>query len=313
MAFAFKRKETVRKGIQRLACQRVEKALECLKDSDRAEAIHCVRKDIKRVRAVLRLARRSLSKKGYRQPADLLREAAGQLAAPRDAFVKTAALEGLRKRFGNQLLAGTFRRLRKQLETDLDKEKQRFDRSGSASRVKRTLHRIPKQVRRQDLTEGGWKIIGCGVKGAYRRARRAYRAVLADPSPENFHEWRKRVKDLWYQVSLLRRVWPERMDAIAERLEGLGECLGDDHDLYLLRQMVDGRSGELRQADTLRELIDQRQHELRMSALEAGGELYGEKPSKFCGRLARYWQTWRKGTKRGPRGRRNTSNSGPTR
>jgi hypothetical protein len=122
--------------------------------------------------------------------------------------------------------------------------------------------------------------------------------VLANPSPEHFHEWRKRVKDLWYQVHLLRPVWPEQLDALAEQLKGLSEFLGDDHDLYLLGQVVDGASRKPPEADNLRRLIAQREHELRMNALEAGAELYGEKPSAFCERLASYWQTWRKGKER---------------
>jgi hypothetical protein len=34
--------------------------------------------------------------------------------------------------------------------------------------------------------------------------------VLKAPHSENFHEWRKRAKDLWYQVTLLRRLWPDK-------------------------------------------------------------------------------------------------------
>ena len=49
------RRESVSKAVRRLGRGRIRDALECLKDCDRAEAIHCSRKDIKKVRAVLRM------------------------------------------------------------------------------------------------------------------------------------------------------------------------------------------------------------------------------------------------------------------
>lgn len=36
----------------------------------------------------------------------------------------------------------------------------------------------------------------------------------AKPSVENLHEWRKRVKDLWYQVRLLTPLWPGMLKEI---------------------------------------------------------------------------------------------------
>jgi CHAD domain-containing protein len=125
--------------------------------------------------------------------------------------------------------------------------------------------------------------------------------VLKDPAPENFHEWRKGAKDLWYQVTLLRPLWPEQMDATARELEALGEHLGDDHDLAMLRQAVEEKcvgDGHRRELEILNGLIDERQHELRAGALALGARFYTEKPRAFCDRLAGYWRIWRREKKR---------------
>src|SRR5678815_4162993 len=106
MAFCFKRRESVEKAIRRLGCERIERALECLKDCSRAEAIHCARKDIKRVRAILRLARANIARKEFRRLTKLLREAASHLAAPRDAYVKARTLKDLASHFKGQLAPG---------------------------------------------------------------------------------------------------------------------------------------------------------------------------------------------------------------
>jgi CHAD domain-containing protein len=133
------------------------------------------------------------------------------------------------------------------------------------------------------------------VNAAYNRGQEIFQLVLKVPSPENFHLWRKRAKDLWYQITLLRRLWPEQMEAMGHELETLGEYLGDNHDLDLLRLDVEDRCAGVNshEVETLKALIDERRRELRTAALALGSRFYAEKPSAFCDRIAGYWRVWR--------------------
>jgi CHAD domain-containing protein len=302
MAFCFKRKESVAKATRRLGRDRMEHALECLKECDRAKAIHCARKDIKKMRAVLRLVRTEIQKRRHRRITNLLRVAARHLAAPRDAYVKTRTLKNLAQHFKGQLAPGALRHVRAELRSDLNKEMRRFAKKRIARRVARILRGMAKKSDRLKVRGKGWKALAPGVKRAYAEGQQAYRTTLKDPAPENFHQWRKGAKDLWYQVILLRPLWPEQMDATAHELEQLGECLGDDHDLAVLQQAVEEKyagDGNTRELATLKGLIDERQRELRASALALGSRFYAEKPSAFCNRLAGYWQIWRREKKPG--------------
>ena len=295
MAFCFKKRESVAKGIRRLSRERVEDALECLQDCNRPEAIHCARKDIKKVRAVLRLVRINVRKKDCRRITDLLREAADDLALPRDAYVRTRTLRNLAQHFKGQLAPGALRHVRTELRRVCDDEMKRFAKKKMARSVERTLRRVAKRLDRLKVSGKGWKALRPGVKAAYSNGQSAYQTVLKDPSPENFHEWRKAAKDLWYQVTLLRPLWPEQMDATARELETLGEDLGDDHDLAMLRQVVEEKcldGANPRESEILNGLIEERQRELRSAALALGARFYAEKPSAFCNRLARYWRIW---------------------
>jgi CHAD domain-containing protein len=297
MAFCFKRRESVAKAARRLARNRIEHALECLKECDRAEAIHCVRKDIKKMRAVLRLVRTEIQKKQRLRITKLLREAAGHLAAPRDVYVKAVTLKNLARHFRGQLTPGALRHVRAELRNDLDKEMRRFAKNKSVRRVARILRGVAKKSDRLKVSGKGWKALAPGVKKAYADGQQAYRTALKDPAPGNFHQWRKGAKDLWYQVTLLRPLWPEQMDATAHELEQLGECLGDDHDLAVLQQAVEEKyasDGHARELATLKGLIDERQCELRALALALGSRFYAEKPSAFCNRLAGCWRIWRR-------------------
>ena len=115
----------------------------------------------------------------------------------------------------------------------------------------------------------------------------------AKPSIENFHEWRKRVKDLGYQMRLLKPIWPKMQKDLADELERLADYLSDDHDLAILRQTVVQRPPEdCTQLEDLVALIDQRRGELEVKAGRLGKRMYVDKPNAFVRRLEVYWRAW---------------------
>jgi CHAD domain-containing protein len=120
-----------------------------------------------------------------------------------------------------------------------------------------------------------------------RRARK-------EPVPARLHEWRKRVKDLWYHLSLLEDVAPNTVAAHANDAHLLSDLLGDDHDLAVLRDAVAAMSDEL-PVDTVAVLaaIDHRRSQLEEQAFYLGQSLYAESPKAFEKRLHAYWEAWR--------------------
>ncbi|HEX3890412.1 MAG TPA: CHAD domain-containing protein, partial [Verrucomicrobiae bacterium] len=105
MPFCFIKKESVHKAVRRLCRERIDDALENLQRGDRLEGIHQVRKEIKKLRAILRLVRTEIGNHFYKKCDRLLREAADCLTAARDADVKLSAFETLTKHFNGKLPA----------------------------------------------------------------------------------------------------------------------------------------------------------------------------------------------------------------
>jgi hypothetical protein len=141
-----------------------------------------------------------------------------------------------------QLEFGALRHVRSDLRNDFDRQRNRFEKNRTATAVERLLRRTARELNHVKISGKGWKAIQPGVRNAYRQGRRAYRRALETPQAEHFHAWRKRAKDLWYQVTLVRPVWPEQMTAIADRLNALGEYLGDDHDLVVVDNLIHPKS-----------------------------------------------------------------------
>jgi CHAD domain-containing protein len=143
------------------------------------------------------------------------------------------------------------------------------------------------------LKHGGWRLLEPGVDRAYRDGRAALAAVGAKPSAARVHDWRKRAKDLWYQLRLLEDAWPGLLEATVAEVHRLTEVLGDHHDLAVLREDLERRPEVGADAAAFTALIEARQATLLDDALALGTRLYAEKPKAFRRRLRGYWRAWR--------------------
>lgn len=92
-----------------------------------------------------------------------------------------------------------------------------------------------------DLSQLNWEMVAAAYTKCYKASRKAWQKAQDDPSPENLHEWRKKVKRLYYQSTALEP-WlhhPKRL----HRTRKLGSLLGDCHDLDVFTDSA--RSGRI--------------------------------------------------------------------
>jgi CHAD domain-containing protein len=292
MAFRFKRKETVSKAVRRLCCERIDAALGVLSQKNHFEAAHGVRKEIKKMRSVLRLARNDLGDTPYRKSNDALREAAARLTEVRDAHVRLDALNELASHPNGAPLPPAFPKLKIALQKNCDAALRKLENGKSLQAVERILRQTKKRIANVDLSGKAWPIIAAGLGKSYRRGREDFYTIGDEPSAGNFHAWRKRVKDLYHQVRLLRPVRSDEVNAEVAKLEQLGALLGRDHDLFMLQEFA-VRNADSAETQALIGLISRSQKELRKAALKLGRDFYAEKPSVYCRRMESYWKDWR--------------------
>ena len=122
------------------------------------------------------------------------------------------------------------------------------------------------------------------------------RDALERPSVENLHEWRKRVKDLWYHLRIIAPAWPPVIDALAEEAHVLSERLGDDHDLAVLASSARLNHDcfeDPADLDALLDAIARRRAELQSEAVAIGRRLYADEPAAFTARAQEWWRAWR--------------------
>jgi CHAD domain-containing protein len=295
-SYRLKAKEGAAGGVRRIALGRADKAMDELnaaREGEPAEAIHGARKDLKKLRAVLRLVRDELGDDLYRAENRRYRDAGRLLSESRDAEAKLEALAALQGRFGAELPRDALNRWRQALEAERDEATN--DHSSAAGRIDQAAVAIAAgrdHIPLWPLETDTWALVGPGLLTSYRRGRRAMKRALADPSPDNVHAWRKRAKDLWYQLRIVREAWPALLGVTAEEAHELADRLGDHHDLVVLGDDLASRE-QIGERHAVGLLLARRQGELLGQALEIGRRLYVEKPKAFDRRLKRYWLAWR--------------------
>ena len=297
-AYRLLKGEPVGRGVRRAILAQVDDAIAHVRGDAGvapAEAVHEARKDMKKVRSALRLVRGEIGDQAWRRENDHYRDIARTLSDFRDAEILVEALDSLSERFGPRT-DDRFGGLREQLETEARgaHDDGTIERAMASAAAKLSAGRS--RIEGLPLDGDGWKLIAPGIHRSYRRGRRRLRTAVQDPSVTNLHELRKRVKDLWYQLRLIRDADPQMIGALADHAHDLSDHLGDDHDLALLREEAARRRDAFAvpgHQRNLRDLIDRRRGELQFAAISLGERTYADKPKRFTKRLEKRWEAWR--------------------
>jgi CHAD domain-containing protein len=265
-------------------------------NGSRDEAVHEVRKCGKKIRAVLRLVRPAAGKRTYQYENTAFRDAARPLTEVRDAKVLIETLDKVVKHFADRVRGQSFARVRKQLLLHHRAVRKRvLDDEQAFAAVTTALQEALERLDDWADVPDQWSSIGNGIQRVYGQARQAFMDVKAEATVTGLHEWRKQVKYLRYQLEILRALWPEMMEPLAEQAAHLGELLGEDHDLAVLRQTLTNdptRFGDEKTLETLFALIDHRRAELEEEAMLLGARLFQDAPKAFGRRLKGYWAAW---------------------
>ena len=287
MAFRLHPSQSVDAEVRRVAGELLEDAVHRLRnDPPSVEDIHKSRTDLKRLRSLARLAS---IKQGT--PNRVARDAASRLSAQRDHAVMAVTFESLVPELSDRVSASTVLRVR----AGLASAAAALRRSEGGAPVERA---VADDLDALALAAAMWKVDGRGfgaledgLRESYARGRRALEQLESDPHAEELHELRKRVKDHWYHLRLLRDTWPRVADALIDEAHALADDLGDDHDLWVLEIALSGEGPDLlgHDRDVVLGAIADRRAALVVAIGSRARRVYADKPGAFTRRLGRWW------------------------
>jgi CHAD domain-containing protein len=271
------------------AQQELAAALAVLNDRQygSTEAVHDIRKSMKRWRALLRLLEPFLGEDGRRlrieardlarslQSAREPRSALDALAdlghdhdalAPRSVATISARLEDMRR-------AGEAKTLTDDTRAEL--------------RMK--LQATVGEIERWPLAQIDGPAIAARLGETYRRVRKTIPENWGQTPAEDLHELRKRVVEHRYQMELVEPLWPKVGKVWVAEAQKLRERLGSYQDLVVLANMTAPHQPLAPWRSRLAPPIAERQKRHLASAARIAGRLFAEKPKAFRRRIEALW------------------------
>ena len=297
MPYRLKASESVPEGIKRIVVEELDSATQRLSGrqrKDRDEAIHEARKSVKKIRGALRLVQFDLGTT-YRKENRRFRDLGRKLSELRDAAAIIETFNAVLERHKSSLQTNTLDSIRHGLDKSKHETELNLDVEKVVERAIATLEGAKKRVRTWPLNADGFQAIAPGLKITFRRGRKIMATAYKDPRPENYHQWRKRVKDLWYQVRLIENLWAGVVQAHEASLKQLETWLGEDHNLVVLREKLESKPedyGDDKDVRLFLTLAGEYQKELRENAMSLGRRIYEEKPRQFTKNIGKLWDAW---------------------
>lgn len=255
------------------------------------EAVHDVRKALKRWRALMRLLARPLG-----EPADQMRAEARELmralTGARDAQSALDALGDLKKS-DLPLSAASAETIRKRLTEIRDAAEKTSFSKNMRGRLARYLDYATLSLERWPLTTVEFDTIADGLIATYRRARQLIPDDWTNVEPEHLHDLRRRVVEHRHQMDLFEPLWPRLGKVWAEEAQRLRNQLGACQDLAVLAGFTEPHQPLAPWRSRLKPVIEDRRAAHLKNAARLSGRLFAEKPKAFRRRIAALWSARR--------------------
>src|SRR5450631_1513483 len=284
-------------GLAAAARSIIADARRALADSELsdAEAVHEVRKALKRWRALLRLLAHPLGEQADQMRAEA-RELMRALAGARDAQSTLDALADLRKEVTKTDLPfspTSMETISQRLTAIKDAAEQTGFTKDMRNRLSRYLDYATLSLERWPLTAINFDTVADGLTAAYRRGRQLLPENWAEADAEHLHDLRRRVVEHSHQMDLIEHLWPRLGKVWAEEAQRLRDRLGACQDLAVLSNFTAPHQPLAPWRSRLAPVIEARRAAHLKTAARLAGRLFAEKPKAFRRRIAALWSARR--------------------
>lgn len=251
------------------------------------EAVHEVRKALKRWRALLRLLARPLGEQADQMRSEA-RELMRAIAGARDAQAALDALNDLRK--ANIPFSPTsMETIRARLIEMRDAAEAKSFTKTMRDRLSRYFDYATLSLERWPLKAIDFDTVTDGLTSTYRRARQLVPDSWPDAEAEHLHDLRRRVVEHRHQMDLVEPLWPRLGKVWAEEAQRLRNQLGSCQDLAVFTSFTEPHQPVAPWRSRLAPMIQSRREAHLKSAARLAGHLFAEKPKAFRRRIAALW------------------------
>jgi CHAD domain-containing protein len=192
------------------------------------------------------------------------------------------------------LTASQYSIVKQRLTGKLNDDLSQFVDSGEGFKgVARDLDQSKERVARYCHLRNDFKSIRKGLMRVYSNGRGHFYRIKEHFNMEEFHEYRKITKYLYYQMDLLQPVYPKLMKAYASTIDKHSELLGEVRDLDRLECYIKKLGRDDLSAAGKRKfmaVIMEERKSLMDKILSRAGLIYAERTKEFVNRINSYWK-----------------------
>lgn len=287
-------KENFRNGIIRLLEQLNKDTARLMVARSRVHlSVHEARKNVKKIRAVLRLVRYEIGNDQYRELNTFYQGIGQQVAILRDETSLIELLENFRLRVNSGAMEKVIRKSIKQTVKKRKKEFDDFYKKKNHQMIHDQLSERFNGIRKLEITGDPNLFIIKSIGKIYSDCLTAMNKTKKDTSDATYHNWRKQVKYLMYNMMILKNAWPSFFETYIAELDELQKALGNLHDLNLFNGLVveaDLFSLDKKQKDLMLRFIYPRRKALKLQIHQISDRLFSEDKTSFSKRIYGIWQ-----------------------
>lgn len=245
--------------------------------TDLPTAIHDVRKALRRVRAVVDLCNGALPPRRRRKVLSALRKARHSLGIVRDHSVAPAVLSQIPLEEGDR--DGLRVAIEAAISTAPPSEEVRHAVASAAEVVAAQVEIVQAAL----PAELDWTTLVDGARSTYREARDARKA--AKKSKRGFHAWRRRTKELAYQLDILAAIDPAGVAEVRKEIEQASDAQGPVVDVIMVRELVRRHAPDAEHRNRLRDALDSQLAPMMKETRKAARSVFRTKARDFGRRL----------------------------
>jgi len=278
---------SVEDAVRRIASSQLARADAALSGpaNDAPATLHEVRKTVKKLRGLNRLVRPGF--KDYDRENATLRSVGQSLTHLRDSDVMHQTLADLADG------ADAFPAMAAALEAHSATLRDPAATARAIAVARDALAEVAARVPHWRIRGHGFATPARALARSHAAARTAMARLSDTPADEDIHEWRKRAKDVLYQMQLIEPLWPAALSVRVRETDRLTELLGQANDIAVLMQRAAGTPLPPDEAMHLATRAGQRQSQLLGKALPLGRRLFAGKPKLMAALWTELWEIWR--------------------
>jgi len=270
-------------GLKAVARVELRKLTAALQKAKPGQSVHGARRQIKRLRSLLRLLREAMGEEAFSAINGALRNAADAPAGLRRA---EALVTAAGKLDGGRRAHSPFQQLAEAHRADHASAAAADGGTDAARRAAEALEAATAMVAGLRMKRGPAPDIGVAFLATYRKARKRLEHGFASRNAEDLHTARKHVIHHIHHLDLLRSHLTSPAKRLAS-LDKLREALGDLNDLDELCHLSKGSTARLPEAAD--RAMAKRRATLLKRAEKAAGRLFRDKPKAYGRRTVGMW------------------------